>query len=76
MIFFIIWYPGDENLKKYNFPWTFLLGLFLGENQDLKTEFKQKIALLQNCSRLVIFLAVFRWINIPRSFYKIFGITV
>ena len=64
MIFFIIWYPGDENLKKYNFLLTFLSGLFIGENQeDPKEEFKQKTELLQNYSRLVIFLAVFRWIN-------------
>ena len=52
----------DENLKKYDFPWTFFLELFFGENQDPKEEFKQKTTLLQNCSRLVIFLAVFRWI--------------
>ena len=52
----------DENLKKYDFPWTFFLELFFGKNQDPKEEFKQKTTLLQNCSRLVIFLAVFRWI--------------
>ena len=52
----------DENLKKYDFPWTFFLELFFGENQDPKEEFKQKTTLLQNCSRLVIFLAVL-WCN-------------
>ena len=59
VIFFIIWHPGDKNLRRYNFPWIFLLGLSLGENQDPKKECKQKTALLQNCSSLVIFLAIF-----------------
>ena len=46
-------------ISREHFSWDF----FFGENQDPKEEFNQKAALLQKCSRLVIFLAVFKWTN-------------
>ena len=41
----------QKKIFRENFPWVF----FSGGNQDPMEEYKQKIALLQNCSRSLQF---------------------
>ena len=45
----------DKNHAKKLFPLKISLGTFFGGNQDPMEEYKQKIALLQNCSRSLQF---------------------